>query len=263
MQVFLNGNASGRAVNQIYNATSGTVSLSRAVNPFNTGSINDPGGTFGMVLLPTTRVILAVGWTGSVTTAAQYSIGSDSWALTDRLDPSGGFASEAYGSTLTVLDDGSALFTGGIALFNNNPNLAIVSSDRSLLYSPATGTFSNTTSALTIGRTFAASTLLQSGDVLLAGGSIDTAPDMAGSQQTTASAELYNHVRAPAFACLLFAQHGLLSFLGQKLRHTSCASAPALAIRASMLLLVTHMFCGVLVRHDKDVRCAACGVACA
>jgi hypothetical protein len=231
MQVFLNGNSSGRTVNQIYNASSGTVTLSSGVNPLVSGL----DLITGLALLPTARAILTIGFSGSTTACALYSIDSDSWALTGSLDPSGNYAQDTIGISLTVLDDGTALAVGGQGLYNNNPNLAILALDRSELYSPATGTWSATASPLNLGRDGAVATLLQSGDVLLAGGSVDT-PGQIGMHINTASVELYNHVRAPSHACAA-AGHGLSSACGT----SPATSARALALTASVASSMTNL----------------------
>jgi hypothetical protein len=175
-------------VNQIYNASSGTVTLSNGVNPLVSGL----DLITGLALLPSARAILSIGFSGSTTACALYSIDSDSWALTASLDPAGNYAQDTIGIALTVLDDGTALAVGGQGLFNNIPLLSL---DRSELYSPATGTWSATASPLNTGRVGAVATLLQSGDVLLAGGYIDT-PGQPGSHGVATSTELYSHVRA-------------------------------------------------------------------
>jgi large repetitive protein len=84
-----------------------------------------------------------------------------------------------FGHTATLLENGNVLVVGG---YSDPSGSTLVSTAE--LYSPVTGIFSPTSNP-NVSRAYHTATLLQSGEVLIAGGQI-------GGSQTTTSTELYD-----------------------------------------------------------------------
>lgn len=93
--------------------------------------------------------------------------------VTGTFAPTGNMLEVRHGHTATLLNSGRVLITGG----NGSGFCTVASSE---VFDPATGTFSSTESLLSEnGRVNNTATLLNSGDVLIAGGSNGCRPDAA------------------------------------------------------------------------------------
>jgi hypothetical protein len=96
-----------------------------------------------------------------------------------KISNTGSLIQARFGHTATLLQNGNVLVVGG---FSDPGGSTVVTSSE--LYSPLTGTFTPTSNP-NIPRAYHTATLLQNGEVLIAGGQI-------GGSQTTTSTELYN-----------------------------------------------------------------------
>ena len=108
-------------------------------------------------LLGTGDVLVAGGGTAS---AELYHPATDSWTTTTAM------SSVRTDATATLLENGDVLVAGGCCEAGH-PDTGLTSAE---IYDPSTGTWSPTGS-LKVGRAGATATLLQNGDVLVAGGS--------------------------------------------------------------------------------------------
>ena len=142
----------------------------------NTGNLVTARAEHTAALLPNGKVLVAGGFvdygSGQVTNGAElYDPDTGTWSSTGNLNQRRAL------HTATLLTTGKVLVAGGFFV-DGLPNIT----DRSELYDPGTGTWSNTGN-LNSGRRFHTATLLLNGKVLAAGGNGFNAPN---------SAELYN-----------------------------------------------------------------------
>ena len=132
-------------------------------------------------LLPNGQVLIAGGYGGTASTASAelYNPATGTFTAT------GSMTTGRELHTATLLNNGKVLIAGGDnGLFNSsNSTLQILSSAE--LYDPATGTFT-ATGSMTDARDFPTATMLNNGQVLIAGGEDDVYGDV------VASAELYD-----------------------------------------------------------------------
>jgi N-acetylneuraminic acid mutarotase len=104
---------------------------------------------------------------------------------TGNFTPTGSMSDVRFGATATLLPDGKVLITGG---FSDGGFQQLITLWRAEIYDPATGTFA-LTGRMSNPRTEHTATLLQNGQVLIAGG-VDEEPSVPG--EVFASAELYD-----------------------------------------------------------------------
>lgn len=115
-----------------------------------------------------------------LTSAELYDPSAGTWTTT------GDLRTGRINATATLLQNGQVLVAGGYYLQNSSVAIAVASAE---LYNPATGTWT-TTGSMSTSREFHTATLLQNGQVLVAGGVFT---DSTGSQfGYLSSAELYN-----------------------------------------------------------------------
>ena len=150
---------------ELYNPATGTWTL--------TGSMNTPRYSGTATLLPDGDVLVAGGGEGTTGTAELYNPATGTWALTGNLH------TNREDQTATLLNNGEVLIAGG---FSENAPFTELSSAE--LYNPATGTWT-LTGSMSTAVYGATATLLENGEVLVAGGLTTT-----GS--AVATAELYN-----------------------------------------------------------------------
>lgn len=148
---------------ELYDPSSGTFSL--------TGSLNTPRVDHTATLLPNGEVLIAGGGTSTSTIASAelYNPSTGAFTVTGSMKTSRQFF------TATLLGNGSVLAAGG-----ENSNLIAPFLSSAELYNPSTAKWTSTRS-LNTGRYNHTATLLNNGQVLIAGGAAHLA-----------SAELYN-----------------------------------------------------------------------
>jgi N-acetylneuraminic acid mutarotase len=129
-----------------------------------------PAGSFKQVLLPNGDVLALP--TGGITDL--YNPATGTWSTAARFADIGAFS-------VTLLDTGKVLLAGGLA-YSPRPTHSVASAS---LYDPATGTWQST-GAMTTARDGHKAVLLQSGQVLVAGG-----VDIGTPSKALTSAELY------------------------------------------------------------------------
>jgi hypothetical protein len=154
----------GPATGELYDPSTGTFSL--------TGAMVTPRSGHTATLLSNGEVLIAGGFDSSgnyLTSAELYNPATGTFTLT------GSMKTSRANFTATLLQNGQVLAAAG-----QNSNAFPPFLTRAELYNPATGKWSSTGS-LKVGRYFQTATLLNSGEVLIAGG---------GGH--LASAELYN-----------------------------------------------------------------------
>jgi hypothetical protein len=132
-------------------------------------------------LLPDGDVLVAGGLDSDFNVAASAELYDPS---TNTWRPAGAMVTARIGATATLLPDGQVLVAGG---GTSDGNTASVTQSAEL-YDPATNAWTATGSMLT-GRATATATLLDDGDVLVAGGTVNPAGSV-----DLASAELYDPV---------------------------------------------------------------------
>ncbi|HKE28259.1 MAG TPA: kelch repeat-containing protein [Bryobacteraceae bacterium] len=123
--------------------------------------------------------------------------------------PTGSMVKARDGHTATLLPDGSALMAGGDSqTCEDNGCWASGIESSAELYDPVKGTFTEVGNMIS-SRTFHTATLLNNGDVLIAGGLTDVGPEPVGGflEESIASAELY-HPASPLSAPVLFSMNG-------------------------------------------------------
>jgi hypothetical protein len=156
---------------ELYNPAAGTFA--------NAGSLITPRYHHTATLLNNGKVLIAGGLAanGSLASAELYNPATRTFTPTGRLNTGRAF------HTATLLNDGQVLITGG----SNSARGTTTYLATAELYNPLTGTFSYTTRTLVTARAFHTATLLNNGQVLVAGGYNGTY-----SSDYLASAELYN-----------------------------------------------------------------------
>jgi Kelch motif/Galactose oxidase, central domain len=129
-----------------------------------------PGARYGhtATLLTNGYVLVAGGVSdfsdaGLVTNVELYNPTNSTWIVT------GGMNYPRYGHTATLLANGTVLVAGGMG--SNGPNPNITNIYPSEIYNPNTGKWT-VSGSLTVGRINHTATLLQSGKVLVTGGSV-------------------------------------------------------------------------------------------
>ena len=140
---------------------------------------------------------------------------------TGTFTATGSMTTPRDGPTATPLSNGKVLVAGGEILVYLGVNNFLASAE---LYDPATGTFT-ATGSMTIARSGATATLLNNGNVLVAGG-VDA------TNTPLASAELYEPI-------VIFPTS--LSFLGQILGTTSASQTVTLTNNQSTALSITSI----------------------
>ena len=158
---------SGPATEEVYDPSTGTFSL--------TGPMNTPRSAHTATLLPNGEVLIAGGCC-YLSSAELYNPATNTFTLTGSMKTARSI------STATLLADGQVLVAGG--LNTNFANFAAQDLASAELYNPATGKWTSTGS-LNVGRLLHTATLLNSGEVLIAGGT-------GFGDVHLASAELYN-----------------------------------------------------------------------
>lgn len=150
-----------------------------------TGSMNGRYDT--ATLLLDGRVLMTGDYTRTTTgnfTVPVYSNLAELFdPATGTFRPTGSMVRAQGGATATRLQDGRTLIVGGIGFSNNGGQPAAMKFTTAELYDPATGQFS-LTGSMGVGRADQTATLLDDGDVLIAGGD-----DLSGA---LATAELYD-----------------------------------------------------------------------
>jgi hypothetical protein len=150
-----------------------------------TGSMNGRYDT--ATLLLDGRVLMTGDYTRTTTGNFTVPVYSNSAELFDpatgTFRPTGSMVRAQGGATATRLQDGRTLIVGGIGFSNNGGQPVAMKFTTAELYDPATGQFS-LTGSMTVGRADQTATLLDDGDVLIAGGD-----DLSGA---LATAELYD-----------------------------------------------------------------------
>lgn len=150
-----------------------------------TGSMNGRYDT--ATLLQDGRVLMTGDYTRTTTgnfTVPVYSNLAELFdPATGTFRPTGSMVRAQGGATATRLQDGRTLIVGGIGFSNNGGQPAAMKFTTAELYDPATGQFS-LTGSMGVGRADQTATLLDDGEVLIAGGD-----DLSGA---LATAELYD-----------------------------------------------------------------------
>ena len=150
-----------------------------------TGSMNGRYDT--ATLLLDGRVLMTGDYTRTTTgnfTVPVYSNLAELFdPATGTFRPTGSMVRAQGGATATRLQDGRTLIVGGIGFSNNGGQPAAMKFTTAELYDPATGQFS-LTGSMGVGRADQTATLLDDGEVLIAGGD-----DLSGA---LATAELYD-----------------------------------------------------------------------
>ncbi len=138
-----------------------------------TGSLNVPRTVATATLLQNGQVLIA-GGLGSVSASAGYVGSAELYnPTTGTFSLSGNLLVPRAYHTATLLQNGKVLITGGLGYSNGN----YVQPLQAELYDPTTGAFSYTGS-LNVSRYSHTATLLQSGKVLIAGGSGDATAEL-------------------------------------------------------------------------------------
>jgi len=146
-----------------------------------TGNLTTPRTGHHATLLTNGKVLITGGWAGSTT-----------WASTELYDPvtgtftpTGDMSTARYCHTATLLPNGKVLIAGGQSRLNGTLNDAISAVAATELYDASTKTFSPAGN-MTQPRACHTATLLNTGQVLIAGGS--------AGDGNMASAELYDPI---------------------------------------------------------------------
>jgi hypothetical protein len=152
-----------------------------------TGKMITPRYSHTATLLADGRVLIAGGdsaYTANATeaTAELYDPAAGTFAAT------GSMAKPRYGHAATLLPNGKVLIAGGWPIYGGTS-----SAPSAELYDPATGTFA-ATGAMIVERAYHTATLLNSGKVLIAGGSRLVVSGSVSTLSIPASAELYDPV---------------------------------------------------------------------
>jgi Galactose oxidase, central domain/Kelch motif len=147
-----------------------------------TGSVNVARAAHTATLLPNGQVLVAGGedTAGNVLNSAElYNPTTGKWTVT------GDMANARRNHTAALLPNGEVLVAGGIGVVNPQAPCTATAE----LYNPSTGQWL-TTSSMTTARFSQGMTLLQNGQVLVAGG--DICWGFSGGSSPGASAELYD-----------------------------------------------------------------------
>ncbi len=146
----------------------------------NTGSLNTARTAHTATLLPSSQVLVVEGYdaAGTLTSAELYNPATGKWTVT------GSTATPRIQHTATLLPNGEVLVAGGWLGSDPNPPYLPIYTATAELYNTFTGQW-RTTGSMTTPRARQGATLLQNGQVLVAGG-----VNVDGSAGTTA--ELYN-----------------------------------------------------------------------
>jgi WD40 repeat protein len=166
-QVLVAGSESSNA--ELYNPSTGAWTL--------TGSMHTPHNAASATLLPNGQVLVAGGSDslGPLASAELYNPATGTWTVT------GSMHTARYQHMATLLQNGQVLVAGG---YNENISPPFLTSAE--LYNPSKGTWT-VTGSLHTARIYDTMTLLNSGQVLVAGGYNTTS-----TINILASAELYN-----------------------------------------------------------------------
>jgi hypothetical protein len=148
----------------------------------NTGTLNIPRNGHTATLLPNGQVLVAGGESSNgtiVSSAELYNPATGKWDIT------GNMATARTNHTATLLPTGEVLVAGGIGVVNPQAPCTATAE----LYNPFTGQWRNTGS-ISAARYWQGATLLQNGQVLVAGGAICWG--FSGGASPGNSAELYD-----------------------------------------------------------------------
>ena len=174
-------NLSGSALNsaELYDPLTGTWN--------STGSLNTARSQHTATLLPSGKVLIAGGANGgSLNSAELYDPATGTWSSTGSLNTA------RIRHSATLLSSGKVLIAGGFTGFTTTGRCPCINfvTDNTELYDPATGTWS-VAGHLNTGRSLHTATLLEDGQVLVAGGTDGTLVDI-GEYRSESSAELFD-----------------------------------------------------------------------
>jgi WD40 repeat protein len=178
----------------------GTSAVNTAGRILATGNMTAPRHSHTATLLPNGKVLIAGGMPRNgvfLATAEIYDPALGRFAPVGKMNTTRG-----YGSTATLLPDGKVLLAGG--------RDAAACTANSELYDPATGAFLPT-GAMTTPRCGSIAVLLQTGDVLIMGGNIDS------DDSPQDSAELY-HPSSGTFSSTGSMQAARVSFAAVRIK---------------------------------------------
>ena len=173
-KVLIAGGASGNATTELYDPSTGK---------FTVGASESCACGAEPTLLANGMVLFSGGFNGStaIATAELYN------PATGTFSPTGNLVVARAGASSTLLPNGKVLVAGGVYYTGTPPyNLVAHYLASAELYDPTTGTFT-LTGSLNTARSSNTATVLDNGDVLLAGGQNDGA-----NGGYLASSELYN-----------------------------------------------------------------------
>src|SRR4051812_11845096 len=149
-----------------------------------TGSMTNPRTGHTATLLPNGKVLIVGGISYLAPTAQGLSSAELYDPLTGTFSPTGSMSIPRLSHTATLLPDGRVLIAGGFA---DSANQAITGTTATAeLYDPGTGTFAPA-GRMSVPRFSHSATLLNNGEVLIAGGDGDPA-----AMSEPATAELYD-----------------------------------------------------------------------
>jgi hypothetical protein len=143
-------------------------------------------------LLNNGKVLITGGATdateAAAATAELYDPSTDTFTAT-----SGPMTAARVEHTATLLQSGKVLIAGGdVIFFNGIQNTGIMSLNTAETFDPSTGKFTKTTGNMTVGRESHTATLLNSGKVLLAGGSDGALGNNTPAATIYANADLFD-----------------------------------------------------------------------
>ena len=172
---------------ELYNPATGTWSVTGSMHHGRTGCCLDAGAEPSATLLPDGQVLVAGGEDANfdlLSSAELYNPATGQWSSASAGLPACIFTMECrVSSTTTLLGTGNVLLAGGLVGLISNPQTTATA----MLYHPDTSTWTSTGS-MTTAREGQTATLLQDGQVLMAGGEIFDHPH---APIGLASAELY------------------------------------------------------------------------
>lgn len=176
----VNSNGTGQLLSsaELYNPATGTFTL--------TGSLKNFRCDASATVLKSGLVLIAGGEGGNsllIAAAELYNPGTGTFSVGGNLNVA------TFQHTATLLDNGTVLIVGGRARVCG-VSCSFVATTRAELFNPQTGSFT-LTGSLTNARFVHTATLLNSGEVLIAGGAATTRGSTVGT-----SAELYNPATA-------------------------------------------------------------------
>ena len=179
-QVLVAGGTTATAAAELYNPATGKFTA--------TGSMSAPrGGNIG-TLLPGGDVLVTQGSSAGLF-AERYHPATGQWSnASTGLHVCISTQECQADSTATLLPTGNVLVAGGVVGLKSNPQTTATA----MLYDPDTNTWA-ATGSMTTGRESQTATLLQDGQVLMAGGTLFDHPSAGhrGVDEVLASAELY------------------------------------------------------------------------